>query len=84
MIEHQQRVYSWQFTFLGANQDAFAEAGGLGIQADAIANWKKHKATDAFRAASANVTRMRRAASAGENVFSAFSAEEREAMDDDK
>ena len=30
-IEEQQSKYSWQFTFLGANQDAFAEAGGMGI-----------------------------------------------------
>ena len=31
MIQHQQEKYSWQFLFLGANQDAFAEAGKLGI-----------------------------------------------------
>lgn len=31
MIEHQQTVYSWQIVFLGANIDAFKEAGDLGI-----------------------------------------------------
>jgi len=31
-IEHQQRQYKWQFLFLGANIDAFAEARSLGIQ----------------------------------------------------
>jgi hypothetical protein len=31
MITHQQEKYSWQFVYLGANQDAFAEAGELGI-----------------------------------------------------
>ena len=31
MIERQQNDYKWQFTFLGANQDAFAEAHGIGI-----------------------------------------------------
>ena len=30
MIQHQTAVYGWQFTFLGANQDAFAEGGGIG------------------------------------------------------
>ncbi len=29
MIEHQQSVYRWQFTFLAANQDAFAEGASL-------------------------------------------------------
>jgi hypothetical protein len=31
MIEHQESVYRWNFVFLGANQDAFAEAGAVGI-----------------------------------------------------
>lgn len=33
MIEHQQNKYSWIFMFLGANIDAVAEAGSLGINA---------------------------------------------------
>lgn len=31
MIEHQKDKYKWEFIFLGANQDAFAEAGSIGI-----------------------------------------------------
>jgi len=31
MIEHQQSKYSWKFLFLGANQDAFETANGMGI-----------------------------------------------------
>jgi len=31
MISHQQEKYSWKFLFLGANQDAIAEAAQLGI-----------------------------------------------------
>ena len=34
MIQHQTDVYGWKFTFLGANQDAFAEAGSIGISRD--------------------------------------------------
>lgn len=30
-IEHQSAVYKWEFTYLGANQDAYAEAVSLGI-----------------------------------------------------
>ena len=37
MIEQQQTVYKWQFTFLAANQDAFAEGASLGIAHDGIA-----------------------------------------------
>jgi len=33
MIEHQQNKYGWRFTYLGANQDAFAEASSIGIVA---------------------------------------------------
>lgn len=31
-IDHQQRVYNWQFLYFGANQDAFAEAQSYGIK----------------------------------------------------
>lgn len=31
MIKHQRETYSWDFVFLGANQDAFAVGVGLGI-----------------------------------------------------
>lgn len=39
MIQHQQEKYSWQFLFLGANQDAFDEAGKLGIPQGTAANF---------------------------------------------
>ena len=32
-IRHQRETYSWEFLFLGANQDAIASAAGMGIQA---------------------------------------------------
>jgi len=34
MIEHQQSVYSWEFLFIGAGIDAYAEAASLGISSD--------------------------------------------------
>ena len=42
MIDEQQKKYNWQFTFLGANQDAFAEAGGIGIRSAA---WRTSPST---------------------------------------
>jgi hypothetical protein len=38
-IAHQQSQYNWKFVFLGANQDAFAEAGKYGIARSAAANY---------------------------------------------
>lgn len=31
LIQHQIDKYNWKFTYLGANQDSFAEAGSIGI-----------------------------------------------------
>lgn len=38
MVQHQQDKYDWVFIYLGANVDAFAEAGKIGIQADHAVN----------------------------------------------
>lgn len=34
MIKHQREKYSWEFVFLAANQDAFAEGASMGIPSD--------------------------------------------------
>lgn len=39
MIEHQEKYYNWQFVFLGANQDSFAEAGSMGISLKGVTNY---------------------------------------------
>lgn len=39
MIEHQQSRYNWKFTYVGANQDAFAEAQSIGIRRDSALNY---------------------------------------------
>jgi len=43
MVEHQQSAYKWQFTFLAANQDAFAAGGSMGIDQDGIAAYSMGK-----------------------------------------
>lgn len=40
MIQHQESKYSWEFIYGGANQDAFAEAGGMGIKAENTFNFE--------------------------------------------
>ena len=41
MIEHEKEKYGWEFLFLGANMDAVAEAGTLGIGADRSGTFEK-------------------------------------------
>ena len=80
MIEHQQEIYSWQFTFLGANQDAFAEAGAIGISASSAANYNPDKVCGAWLGTASKVGRMRAQKMAGETVVNEYTAEEREEM----
>ncbi len=44
MIKHQQDKYSWEFLFLAANQDAFAEGQAMNIKTDNTAHYESSKA----------------------------------------
>lgn len=46
----------WTFMYLGANQDAFAEAGSIGIDPAGTMNFDVNKTPDVFRALSATVS----------------------------
>src|SRR5262249_19977698 len=83
MIEHQQNAYKWQFIYLGANQDAFAEAGGIGIRVAGTAPYRQEAILHAFVGASAGLGRMRRASAQAEPVHMEFTPEELEAMQGD-
>lgn len=80
MIERQQATYKWQFTYLGANQDAFAEARGMGISAAGSAGYTPRTSKQAYQAASSNVARMRHANFAGAPVSNTYTDEERKQM----
>ena len=80
MVDRQQSVYNWHFTFLGANQDAFAEAGAMGIGKAGVANYAAGKERAAYAATMSKVARMRKQAGAGQAVDNAFTDEEREQM----
>ena len=60
MLEHQTNVYKWQFIYLGANQDAFAEAGSMGIGVGNAANFTPANMPAAFAVAAENVALFRR------------------------
>ena len=80
MIERQQNVYHWHFTFLGANQDAFAEARSLGMHHSAAANYAPSKVASAYQATGGKVARMRQQKRAGEVVRNEFTEKERRDM----
>lgn len=84
MIQEQQQKYSWQFTFLGANQDAFAEARALGMDARGAATFAAPQQAAAWRGTSNKISRMRKATCQGDGVDNAFLSEELEAMREPK
>jgi hypothetical protein len=79
-ISQQQTKYNWQFTFLGANQDAFAEAGGMGIHASGVANYAPDKVMAALVGTARKVSRMRTQRGGGQAVSNDFTEEERKEM----
>ena len=83
MITRQQEIYHWQLTFLGANQDAFAEANALGIAASATVNYVSGKLAEAFASASNNIARMRGMSSTGGVVSNSYTENERKGMTND-
>jgi hypothetical protein len=80
MVEHQQLAYKWQFTFLAANQDAFAAGGSMGIAQDGIAAYSMGKVRGSWDAAAKKMSRMRKAAGKGAAVDNKFTDEERGEM----
>lgn len=80
MITHQQDNYNWQFTFLGANQDAFSEGHALGIKAGGIANYSSSSSASMSSSISANINRMRSATLYGLKVDNTYTDEERKEM----
>lgn len=85
MIEWHQDRKGWKFVFLGANQDAFAEARNLGIATGLSTDWNQSRAgTEAmYKTTSEMLGRARNYASKGSteklNKLE-WSAEEREAI----
>ena len=80
MIEHQQIAYKWQFTFLAANQDAFAAGASLGISQDGIAEFAPGKMRGTYDVAAKKMSRMRKAAGEGAAVDNNFTTDERNEM----
>lgn len=83
MIDHQRTKYNWQFTYLGANQDAFAVADAMAIPRMATANYAAPNANQAFGCVAKNIGRMRMAAVRGDEVRNLYTPDERAEMTDE-
>jgi hypothetical protein len=57
MITAQQESFAWKFVFLGADQDAFAAAGGMGISRGTTLSYASANTTDSMTAAGRMVAR---------------------------
>ena len=79
-IEHQQEKYAWQFTFLGAGPDTFADAAKMGIHADGVAVFAQQKVAVTYDRLHDKVARMRHARREGRTVDNRFTAEEQKEM----
>jgi hypothetical protein len=77
MIEKQTKEFNWQFTFLGANQDAFASAASIGISAASALNYTTANSKATFDNLSSNTARMRNAVGAGGTATSSYTTAER-------
>lgn len=76
MIDHQTGRYNWKFIYLGANQDAFAEAGAVGIAMATAANYSPVNTAKAFAGTSANVASYRKSGRAASLNYSEKQREE--------
>lgn len=83
MIGHQQAAYKWQFTYLGANQDAFVVADAIGVNRVSAANYTPGTSKEAFAGAANNVARMRSASAGGQSVSNRYTEDEVKAMAED-
>ena len=84
LVRRQQSQWGWQFTYLGANQDAVLTAGSLGIRAEDALTYAAGNVDAAFSVQSAKTRRLREARIGGASMAdaaaaAAYTAQEREA-----
>lgn len=71
MIKHQSDKYSWEFVFLGANQDSFAVGGNIGITIGNILNYTNDSrgVNHVYSSVSKGITRHRSGGAVRGNFF---------------
>lgn len=81
MIKHQESVYNWKFTYLGANQEAFRGGVALGINLAGVAQYGPQGARGSYVAAGSSVSRMRSHTAMGLQANVGYNAAELKMMD---
>lgn len=61
LVEQQTHDYSWQFLYMGADQDAIEVGTSLGVPAAASVTYGRSKTGDAMKVSAAKLSRMRAA-----------------------
>lgn len=77
MIQHQREKYQWEFVFLGANQDAIAAAGGIGISASNAMTYA-HNSVGTCAAFASTSKNLRQFRAGGQSM--GYSVQDREAQ----
>jgi uncharacterized protein YegL len=72
-LQHQQDVYKWEIVYMGANVDAFAEAGGMGVPSNSTLQYANTTTGEAYKMSGGSVRRSR---ISGQSV--SYTPEERE------
>lgn len=78
MIEEQTSKYKWEFSYLGADQDAFAVGNSIGV-ANSVTYGKK-KSGEVFRSLSGRHSRMKSMVSNDQAVEASYTSAELKAM----
>jgi hypothetical protein len=80
LIQQQTKTYSWEYLYMGADQDAIEVGTSLGVQPNRAMTYSRDASGPAMAATSAMVGRLRTARAAGAPAADiGYTAEEREA-----
>jgi hypothetical protein len=83
LITHQEQAYSWQFLYMGADQDAIEVGASIGVRADRSLTYGRGKSRQAYAATSKLTRSLKEASAAGVPMASvAFSEEDRQSTKD--
>ena len=74
LIEQQESVYDWNFSYLGANQDAIEVGASIGIRGEHSITYDVSRTAHAMRAYTQSVSRMRSARATGASMAEARAA----------
>lgn len=79
LITRQEQKYSWQFLYLGADQDAIEVGAAIGVRADRSLTYGRGKSREAYAASSKLTRSLKEAGTSGAPMAAvAFSPQDRE------